>query len=309
MAGTSTILITHRLPEICELADRAVVLRDGELVGELAREELGEDALSRLMVGRELKEFFHKRPVRARAPVLEVDGLVAEGAGTPVSFTVHGGEIVGLAGLVGSGRSELLETIAGARLARAGGVRVEGTPVRCGSPRASIAAGIALVPEDRHRQGLVLDATIRENVSLGRWSAARRAGRGRETADADRAVVRLRIKASDVEAPVRSLSGGNQQKVVIGRCLAQSPRVLLLDEPTRGIDVGAKEEIFRLVAEMVEAGLAIVIVSSDLLEILGLCDRVLVMHERVVVAELPRAEASEERIAFLSGGGSVADAA
>jgi rhamnose transport system ATP-binding protein len=308
-AGTSTLLITHRLPEICELADRAVVLRDGDVVGELAREELAEETLSRLMVGRELKEFFHKRAVGASAPVLEVDGLVADGAGAPVTFTVHGGEIVGLAGLVGSGRSELLETIAGARRAPAGSVRVEGAPVPCGSPGAAIAAGIALVPEDRHRQGLVLDATIRENVSLGRWRATRRAGRGQETADADAAVVRLRIKTADVEAPVRSLSGGNQQKVVIGRCLAQSPRVLLLDEPTRGIDVGAKEEIFRLVGDMVEAGLAIVLVSSDLLEILGLCDRVLVMHERAVVAELPRAEASEERIAFLSGGGRVADAA
>jgi len=262
------------------------------------------------MVGRELKEFFHKRAVGARAPVLEIDDLVADGAAAPVSFTVRGGEIVGLAGLVGSGRSELLETIAGARRAPAGRVRVGGTPVPSGSPGAAIAAGIALVPEDRHRQGLVLDATIRENVSLGRWGAARRAGRGRETAAADGAVLRLRIKAPDVEAPVRSLSGGNQQKVVIGRCLEQSPRVLLLDEPTRGIDVGAKEEIFRLVGDMVEAGLAIVLVSSDLLEILGLCDRVLVMHERAVVAELPRAEASEERIAFLSGGGgSVADAA
>ncbi len=308
--GTSTILITHRLPEICELADRAVVLRDGELVGELDRDSLDEEALSRLMVGRELKEFFHKRAVAARAPVLEVEGLVAAGAPAGVSFAVRGGEIVGFAGLVGSGRSELLETIAGARRPTGGRVVVVGTPVLPGSPRAALAAGIALVPEDRHRQGLVLDASIRENVSLGGWRPVRAARRAPERKAAARAVERLHIKAPDAEAPVRSLSGGNQQKVVIGRCLERSPRVLLLDEPTRGIDVGAKEEIFRLVGDMLELGLAIVLVSSDLLEILGLCDRVLVMHERVVVAELPRAEATEERIAFLGGGGrSVADAA
>ena len=308
--GVSTILITHRLPEICELADRAVVLRDGELVGELDRDSLDEEALSRLMVGRELKEFFHKRAVVASEPVLQVDCLVAEGASAAVSFTVRGGEIVGFAGLVGSGRSELLETIAGARRPTGGRVVVGGAPVLPGSPRAALAAGIALVPEDRHRQGLVLDASIRENVSLGSWKPVRAARRAAERKAAVQAVERLRIKAPDAEAPVRSLSGGNQQKVVIGRCLGRSPRVLLLDEPTRGIDVGAKEEIFRLVGDMLELGLAIVLVSSDLLEILGLCDRVLVMHERAVVAELPRAEATEERIAFLSGGGrGVADAA
>jgi ribose transport system ATP-binding protein len=307
--GMSTILITHRLREICDLADRAVVLRDGELAGELDREGLEEQSLSRLMVGRELKEFFHKRTVAARAPVLEVDALVAPGTSCPVSFTVCGGEVVGLAGLVGSGRTELLETIAGGRRAAAGSVTVNGVRVAPGSPAAAIEAGIALVPEDRHGQGLVLDASLRENVSLGRWRSARLARKPSELARAEQAVERLRIKAPDPEVPVRSLSGGNQQKVVIARCLERSPAVLLLDEPARGIDVGAKEEIFTLIGDMLAAGLAIVLVSSDMLEVLGLSDRVLVLHERRVVGELAAAAASEEEIAFLAGGGRVADAA
>jgi ABC-type sugar transport system ATPase subunit len=307
--GMSTILITHRLREICDLADRAVVLRDGELAGELDREGLEEQSLSRLMVGRELKEFFHKRTVAARAPVLEVDALVAPGTSCPVSFTVRGGEVVGLAGLVGSGRTELLETIAGGRRAAAGSVTVNGVRVAPGSPAAAIEAGIALVPEDRHGQGLVLDASLRENVSLGRWRSARLARKPSELARAEQAVERLRIKAPDPEVPVRSLSGGNQQKVVIARCLERSPAVLLLDEPARGIDVGAKEEIFTLIGDMLAAGLAIVLVSSDMLEVLGLSDRVLVLHERRVVGELAAAAASEEEIAFLAGGGRVADAA
>jgi rhamnose transport system ATP-binding protein len=300
--GVSVILITHRLPEIVDLADRAVVLRDGARVGELAREGLTEERLISMMVGRELSDYYHKRALEPGAPVLEVHDLVAEGAQAPVSFQVRAGEIVGLAGLVGSGRTELLETICGARRSGGGGVLVDGRPVPPGSPRTALESGIALVPEERHRQGLNLGARIRENIAMGTWPLHWAQPR-RERRLSLRAITQFSIRASGIEAPIRSLSGGNQQKVVIARCLNREPRVLLLDEPTRGIDVGAKSEVFQLMGEMLEQGKAIVIVSSDMLEILGLADRVLVMHERRITGELTRAEATEERIAHLSTGG------
>ena len=299
--GTSTVLITHRLAEICELVDRAVVLRDGRRVGELPRAELREERIASMMVGRELDDFFHKRAVTPGEEVLRVENLVVEDTTEPVTLSVRAGEVVALAGLVGSGRTELLETIYGARRARAGRVLVDGREVRRGSPRAALTHGIALVPEERHRQGLNLNSSVKDNVVLGSWGAyadparERRAGRD--------AVSRLRIRTPGLDASIRALSGGNQQKVVVARCLAREPRVLLLDEPTRGIDVGAKEEIFDLIGRMLEQGIAILMVSSDMLEVLGLADRVLVMHERRIVGELSRAEATEERIAYLSGGG------
>jgi rhamnose transport system ATP-binding protein len=303
--GMSTLLITHRLPEICELADRAVVLRDGRRVGELSRGEITEERLSAMMVGRELTDFFHKRDVERGEPQLRVENLVVEGTEDPISFDVRAGEVVGLAGLVGSGRTELLETICGVRTPRSGRVLVDGKQVAAGSPGAALEAGIALVPEDRHRQGLNLRGNVRVNVAMGTWPLviAQRSRERRITLDAIR---RLRIRAVGTEAPVRSLSGGNQQKVVVGRCLTRQPRVLLLDEPTRGIDVGAKEEVFQLIGQMLAQGLAILLVSSDMLEIIGICDRVLVLHERRLVGELSRAEATEKRIALLSAGGAEA---
>ena len=300
--GMSMILITHRLAEIIELADRAVVLRDGSRVGELLRDELTEERLSSMMVGRELTDYFHKRTVTRGAPVLEVQGLVAERNDEPVSFTVHAGEIVGLAGLVGAGRSELLETICGVRKPHAGTITVNGSPVPLGSPRRALEHGIALVPEDRHRQGLNLNACVRENVAMGTWPL-HAAQRRRERMISQAAVQQLRIRTAGIEASIRSLSGGNQQKVVIARCLTRAPKVLLLDEPTRGVDVGAKSEVFEIMGGMLEQGIAIVMASSDLLEILGLSDRIFVMHERRLVGELTRAEATEQRIALLSAGG------
>jgi ABC-type sugar transport system ATPase subunit len=301
--GTSTILITHRLGEITELADRAVVLRDGELVGEVPREQIDEERVSAMMVGRELHDFFHKRRVAKGEPVLEVDQVVVEGAERPVSLEVRAGEIVGLAGLIGAGRTELLETIAGVRASLGGEVRVAGRRVPPRSPRAALVAGIALVPEDRRGQGLLLARSVSENVSLGEWRSLHLARRGDKHRAGREAVQRLRIRCSGLDAPVRTLSGGNQQKVVIARCLRFNPRVLLMDEPTRGIDVGAKEEIFVLIGEMLERGIGMLIASSELLELLGICDRIVVMHERRVVDELDREDATEERIALYSGGG------
>jgi rhamnose transport system ATP-binding protein len=300
--GTSVVLITHRLAEICELADRVVVLRDGRRVGDLPRAELREERIAAMMVGRELEGFFHKRDVPRSEVVLRVEELVVEGTTEPVSLDVRAGEVVALAGLVGSGRTELLETIYGARRARAGRVLVSGREVRRRSPRASLRAGVALVPEERHRQGLNLSSSVKANLMLGLWGVLY-ADPGRERRASRDAVTRLRIRTPGLDASIRALSGGNQQKVVVARCLARQPRVLLLDEPTRGIDVGAKEEIFELIGRMLEQRVAILMVSSDLLEVRGLADRVLVMHERRVVGELSREQATEERIAYLSGGG------
>jgi ABC-type sugar transport system ATPase subunit len=203
---------------------------------------------------------------------------------------------------VGSGRTELLETIYGARRAKAGRVLIAGRTVRRNSPRASLRAGVALVPEERHRQGLNLSASVKDNLVLGSWGLIY-ANPGRERDVGRDAVRRFRIRTPALDASIRALSGGNQQKVVVARCLRRRPRVLLLDEPTRGIDVGAKEEIFELIGRMLEERVAILMVSSDLLEVLGLADRVLVMHDRRIAGELARDEATEERIAYLSGGG------
>ena len=300
--GVSIVLITHRLAEICELADRAVILRDGRLIGELDRSELTGERIASMMVGRELSDYFHKRTIEPGEPILRVDGVIAEGTSQPISFDVRAGEVVALAGLVGSGRTELLETIFGARRKGAGTVSVSGRPIGRSSPRMSLRHGIALVPEDRHGKGLNLYGTVRDNIVLGSWGLLSADPR-RERRESDEAVEQLRIRTNRTTASIRSLSGGNQQKVVVARCLARRPRVLLLDEPTRGIDVGAKEEMFQLLGQMLEQGMAIVLVTSEMMEVLGLADRVLVMHERRVVGELSRDEATEERIAFLSAGG------
>ena len=298
----SILFITHRLSEICALADRAVVLRDGNRVGDLARDDLSEARIAAMMVGRELTDFFHKRSVPVGEVLLRVDDLVVRGTSEPVSLTVRAGEIVALAGLVGSGQTELLETIYGARRSHGGSVWMNGKPVRRNSPRAALAAGIALVPEERHRQGLNLHASVHDNVALGSWGVLTTRSR-RMRRDSLEAVRRLRIRTVGIDAPIRSLSGGNQQKVVIARYLLRRPRVLLLDEPTRGIDVGAKEEIFQLIGSMLEDGMAILFVSTEMLEVLGLADRVVVLHEGRVAGVLDRSEATEERVAFLSGGG------
>lgn len=303
--GTSTILITHRLREIVEVADRAVVLRDGRNVGGLPRDEITDERLSSMMVGRDLGDFYAKRKVAFGDDVLVVRDLLVAGARDPVSFEVRAGEVVGLAGLVGAGRTEVLETIAGVRRPLAGEVSVDGRHVPPGDPRAALRAGIALVPEDRRGQGLVLGRSVSENVTLGSRRPFAFVHARRDHVHGEDAIRRLRIKAPHPDVEVRTLSGGNQQKVVIARCLSFSPKLLLLDEPTRGIDVGAKQEIFQLMGEMLEAGLGIVIASSELTELLGTCDRIIVMHDRGLAGELGAGEATEERIALLSAGGRV----
>jgi ribose transport system ATP-binding protein len=308
--GVAVVYISHRLAEVERIADRVVALRDGRLSGELSRAEIGHRRMVELMVGRDLKQFFHRthaaagpdRPVR-----LEVRGLrYAGGPATPVSFQLRAGEIVGLAGLVGAGRTELSEALFGLRPVTGGQVLLDGRPVSLRSPPEAIAAGLLLAPEDRRLHGLVLELSVQHNLGLANLDRISRLALvvpGREAALARKQVERLRVRTPRLGQPVGLLSGGNQQKVVLGKWLARQPRVLILDEPTRGVDVGAKSEIYALMDELAGAGIAILMISSDLEEILGMSDRVLVLHEGRLAGELPRASLSEEAVMHLATGG------
>jgi ABC-type sugar transport system ATPase subunit len=230
--------------------------------------------------------------------------VTVPGAIEDIDIDVREGEVVGIGGLVGSGRSTLLRALAGLEPSTKGRLWIDGEEVAWPrTVRRALSYGIALVPEDRHAQGLVLAATIRENVAMPLWRTLAVVYKLWERRLSRQVVERFRIRAAGVDAPVRSLSGGNQQKVVLARSLMRKPRVLLLDEPTRGIDVGAKEEVFQLIGELLKGGMGILLVSSDMTEILGLADRVVVLHERRAVGELERAAFAEERIAYLSAGG------
>lgn len=304
--GVSVLYISHRLGEVVELADRVVVLRDGENAGELSRGEIDHDRMVALMVGRELSQFYAHSPHPPGEVVLSVDGLR-----TPahpehaVSFELRAGEIVGVAGLVGAGRTELLECLFGIAPALAGRIEVAGTERRIGHPLDAVDAGLALVPEDRKKQGLVLDMAVVDNLSLASVSRDGRVGLLNFAAErglCEEMTRRLRIKTPSPRQAVRLLSGGNQQKVVLGKWLAMRPRVLLLDEPTRGIDVGAKREIYGLMEELARQGVAVLFVSSDLEEVIGMSDRALVMHEGALAGELPRESLAEEAIMRLATG-------
>lgn len=301
--GMAVVVITHRLREVRRLANRAVVLRDGQRVAELGRDEMTDERLSAAMVGRPLATLYDRQPVPVLEPVLVLDGVVTDRSPHPVTLTVRRGEVVGVAGLVGSGRSELLETVAGARRPRAGTVHVAGRRLRAGSPADAIAAGVALVPEDRFGQALVRAHSLQANLNLPFHRLRSRTSRATEHRRAATAVRDVGIRAAGVGAPVASLSGGNAQKVVIARCLEQRPAVLLLDEPTRGVDIGAKAEIYQLVQRFVQDGLGVLLASSDLPELLGLCDRIVVLHDGEVAGELDRQQATEEAVALLSAGG------
>jgi len=302
--GVSIIYISHRLGEVKELADRVTVLRDGENAGDLAKSEIHHAAMVRLMVGRDLSQFYAHTPHPPGPVVLEVDQLrTAAHPRHPLSFQVRAGEIVGVAGLIGAGRTELLAALFGVTPAVGGTLRVAGQEISPQSPQDAIAAGLALVPEDRKRQGVILAMAVRDNLSLASLRRDQKRGflnRSRERHLAQEMIRDLRIKTPSEQQPVQFLSGGNQQKVVLGKWLALRPRVLLLDEPTRGIDVGAKHEIYRLMEDLSRAGVAILFVSSELEEILGLSDRALVLHEGRITGELPRSALSEESVLHLA---------
>ncbi|MDR0960596.1 MAG: sugar ABC transporter ATP-binding protein [Propionibacteriaceae bacterium] len=300
--GIAIIYISHRLEEIRRIGDRITVLKNGATVARnLPVAETPTHELIRLMTGRDLGIVFPERPgVPADAPVLlEAEGLGLEGVFSEVDLTVRSGEIVGLAGLVGSGRSEILETIYGARRSSAGTVRVDGETVRRGSTSAAVAAGMGLAPEERKSQGLILDEPIYRNVTLPSFPRFAHAGVVSETSEraaATRETTAVRLDPPGVTRPVRTLSGGNQQKVMLARWLVQGCRVLLLDEPTRGVDVGARAEIYTLIRRLADAGTAVVVVSSEIPEVLGLADRVLVIADGTVLRSAAAHELTEHDV-------------
>jgi rhamnose transport system ATP-binding protein len=298
--GVGIVYISHRLVEVFELADRVTVLRDGRYVGTRDVAGTREDELIAMMVGRTLDALFPKTAAEIGPPVLEVRGLSGRPHLRDISLTLRRGEIVGLAGLVGSGRSELAQAVFGVAPPDAGEIRLDGRPARIRDPRDAIRHGIAYVPEDRGQQGLVRPMRLRENVSLAVLRRLARVGfvdRAAEAGLAAESIRRFAIRATGVDQVVGKLSGGNQQKVVLGKWLATRPRVLIMDEPTRGIDVGAKAEIHRLMSELAGQGMAILMISSELPEVLGMSDRVLVMREGRIAAEFPRERATQEAVA------------
>lgn len=308
--GVSIVYISHRLGEVKELADRVVVLRDGENAGELARDEISHDRMVRMMVGRDLSQFYARTPHQPGNVVLEARGLATPAHPyKPLSFVLRAGEIVGIAGLVGAGRTELLRVLFGVDRPAGGTILIAGKPVDFSSPERAIAAGIALVPEDRKLQGLLLETGVRGNIGLAGLRMHRRAAgflnRTAELSDTTEMIARLSIKTPSAEQVVQLLSGGNQQKVVLGKWLALGPKILLMDEPTRGIDVGAKQEIYRLMEELARQGVAILFASSEMEEVLGMSDRTLVMHEGRIAGELARSQLSEEAVMQLATGGTI----
>lgn len=312
--GVSIVYISHRLGEVKELADRVLVLRDGRHAGELARHEITHDAMVKRMVGRDISRFYQRRPHTPGDVLLEVRDLVVPGRRpAPVRFSVRRGEVVGLAGLVGAGRTELLQVLFGLVPPLAGEIRVAGKPLVPRGPRDAIRAGLALVPEDRKAQGLILEMAVRENIALASlWRDRLPGGLVNMAALRDVAatmIQRLRIRTPGPGQLAQLLSGGNQQKIVLAKWLALRPQVLLLDEPTRGIDVGAKEEIYGLIDRLAGEGIAVLFASSEMEEILGISDRVLVMHEGRLQGELARQALSEEAIMRLATGTAAAQPA
>jgi len=304
--GMGILYISHRLEEVFQIGDRATVMRDGRHVATRDVADLTREDIIRMMVGRELTEEFPKVSLPRGAERLRVEGLTRDGLFHDVGFSLHAGEIVGLTGLVGSRRTEVVRAIFGADRLSAGRVFVGGKEAAVSSPRDAIANGIGLLTEDRKNQGLVLGMSVRENITLANLGELVRGifvKGGEERRVAEDFVRELQIKTPSVEQAVQLLSGGTQQKVVLARWLFTQAGILMFDEPTRGVDVGAKTEIFRLMNALLERGAAVLMVSSELPEVLGMCDRILVMHEGRLAGELSRAEATQERIMQLATGG------
>ena len=298
--GVGLLYISHRLEELPRIADRVSALRDGAMVGTRAMSEVDRPTLIRMMVGRELSSVFPKVAVKPGPVALRVEGLCCEESRVAnVTFEVRRGEILGLSGLIGSGRTELARVLFGITPLDSGRIEVDGEAVSIRSPRDAIRAGIAYVPEDRRRHGVILELPVAANVTLatlGKVSTMGWLRSARERVVASALVDRLRVKASSIDAPAVELSGGNQQKVALGRWLEAKPKVLILDEPTQGVDVGSKAEIHRIMGQLAASGVAIVMISSELPEVLGMSDRIAVVHAGTIVATLDRDEASAEAI-------------
>jgi rhamnose transport system ATP-binding protein len=298
-SGAAVLFISHRLEEVFACCQRVTIMRDGRFVRTAPVDELSIDDIIRSMVGRDLDALFPKSETVPGDVVLEVRDLSSEGVFSDISFDVRAGEIVALAGLVGAGRSEVARAVFGIDRRTSGTVRMAGRALPNGNARAAMAAGMALVPEDRRQQGLVMDLGIDQNIALASMSRLERLGlifRASERKLAATWATRLQLKFGRLRDAVATLSGGNQQKVVLGKWLARGPRLLIIDEPTRGIDVGTKAEVHRILDGLVHDGMAVLMISSELPEVLGMADRVLVLREGRLTAELSRAEADENSI-------------
>jgi ABC-type sugar transport system ATPase subunit len=304
--GVTVVYISHRLAEVFEIADRVTVLRDGRVMGTCEVSGIDKATLIRLMVGRTLDETFPASNGQIGAPLLRVKGLSSSKLGLQdISFTLHRGEILGVAGLVGAGRSELAMALFGVAPADKGDVWLDDQPVHLGHPRRTMRLGMAMVPENRKEQGLVLSQSVRDNTSLAIIDRLRRfvlIDERRESEIVRKQVNDLDIRTPSLEQEVGYLSGGNQQKVVLAKWLCSSPRCIIMDEPTRGIDVGTKAEIYQLMRELAGRGAGIIMISSELPEIIGMSDRILVMSRGWIAGELSRGEATEERILTLAVG-------
>ena len=304
--GVSVIYISHRLGEVKEVADRVVVLRDGRNAGRLAREEISHDRMVRMMVGRDIESFYAAPEGEARETFFEVRALrTRRYPQHAVSFDVRRGEILGFAGLVGAGRSEVAQAVFGVEPPVGGTLRLGGEALKINAPQDAISRGIYLIPEDRRRSGLIVEEVIRKNVTLPalwRYSSAGLVRGEEERRVASDVCKRLNVKAPSIEVRAGNLSGGNQQKVVLAKWLSLDPKLLIFDEPTRGIDVGAKAEIYDLMRRLASQGVGVLMISSDMEEILGTSDRVAVMHEGRLTGVLEREECSEEAIMRLAVG-------
>ena len=307
--GVSIIYISHRLGEIKEIADRVVVLRDGKNAGVLERDEINHDAIVKKMVGRDIERFYKPPLETDKSDYVQVENLKTKRYPNQViSFNVRKGEILGFAGLVGAGRSDAAQAIFGVDTSLSGTVVLDGQSIKVASARDAINHGIYLIPEDRRNSGLILDVPIRENITLpalSRYSSAGLINIDSESKVSREMCEKLNVKAPSIEAKAGNLSGGNQQKVVLAKWLSLNPRLLIFDEPTRGIDVGAKSEIYQLMRNLAESGVAIVMISSDMEEVLGESDRIAVMHEGAITGILEREEANEEAVMKLAVGGAV----
>ena len=303
--GVSIIYISHHLKEIFRIADRVTILRDGRKVATQSRNELTTESLVRMMVGRTLDTLYPERDAEPGEPVLEVNYLGRSGEFEDIHFSLHKGEILGLAGLVGAGRSELAQAIAGLRPAETGSLRIFGEQRKISSLSKAKEAGIAYVPEDRQHQGLILGMNIADNITLPvlKQLSQRLLLRKRSQVEWTRKYAdELRIQFAGTEQPVQYLSGGNQQKCLLAKWIGTRPRILIVDEPTRGIDVGAKAEIHALISNMADQGTSVILISSELPEVLGMCDRILVLHEGRITGRFRRGEADQETILYASMG-------
>lgn len=307
--GVSIIYISHRLGEIKEIADRVIILRDGKNAGILQREEISHDRIVKMMVGRDISQLYEPPKVKSEEICVEINELKTRRyPAKSVSLDVRKGEILGVAGLVGAGRSEMAQAVFGVDAPLAGTVTVNGKVVRISSSKDAIGNGIYLIPEDRRNSGLILDVPIRENITLPALS--RYASAGLINYEAERSIAvemcaKLKVKAPSVESLAGNLSGGNQQKVVLAKWLSLDPKLLIFDEPTRGIDVGAKAEIYHLMRQLAESGVGIIMISSDMEEVLNQSDRIAVMHEGAITGILERENCNEETVMKLAVGQSI----